>query len=144
MPQPLLYTRSFPQKRLFPHIRQPERRNEKASAFPVRSQIRFISRKRKRGLKNIVKNSYSDEIVPRDFLRMDRATSDVCIGADDAFTPPALKEIVRKRFEEAGYSTSMMIAGLISGFSISTFSTTMRLTPAMNFAKLEIVTELHS
>lgn len=38
---------------------------------------------------------------------MDRATPDVCIGADDAFTPPALKEIVRKRFEEAGYSTSI-------------------------------------
>ena len=52
-------------------------------------------------------HSYSDEIVPRDFLRMDRATPDVCIGADDAFTPPALKEIVRKRFEEAGYSTSI-------------------------------------
>ena len=40
--------------------------------------------------------------------------------------------------------TRMMIVGFVSGFSISTFSTTIRLTPAMNFAKLEIVTGLFS
>jgi hypothetical protein len=40
--------------------------------------------------------------------------------------------------------TLMMIVGLVSGFSISTFSTTIRLTPAMIFAKLEIVTGLSS
>ena len=40
--------------------------------------------------------------------------------------------------------TLMMFAGLVSGFSISTFSTIIRLTPAMNFAKLEIVTGFFS
>ena len=40
--------------------------------------------------------------------------------------------------------TLMMSVGLFSGFSISTFSTTIRLTPAMNIAKLEIVTGLFS
>jgi hypothetical protein len=40
--------------------------------------------------------------------------------------------------------TRMMIVGFVSGFSISTFSTTIRLTPAIYFAKLEIVTGLFS
>jgi hypothetical protein len=40
--------------------------------------------------------------------------------------------------------TLMMSVGLVSGVSISKFSTTICLTPTMNFAKLEIVTGLHS
>ena len=49
-------------------------------------------------------HSYSDRIVPADFLRNGCQTPDLCIGTDDRFTPPKLTEIVRNRFTEAGFS----------------------------------------
>ena len=50
-------------------------------------------------------HSYSDDIVPADFLQRGRATPDVCIGTDSRFTPKWLFEIVESRFREAGFST---------------------------------------
>ena len=52
-------------------------------------------------------HSYHDEIVPAAFLQPGRKTPDLCIGADDRFTPPALMEILRRRFEEAGFSVAV-------------------------------------
>ncbi len=52
-------------------------------------------------------HSYSDKIVPKDQLRPGRQTPDLCIGTDERFTPPALAEIVRKRFSEAGFTTAL-------------------------------------
>ena len=49
-------------------------------------------------------HSYSDRIVPADFLQEDHPTPDLCIGTDDRFTPPELTEIVQKRFTDAGFS----------------------------------------
>ncbi len=52
-------------------------------------------------------HSYSDEIVPEDFLRDGIETPDVCIGTDTRFTPPQLVQITRDHFEKAGYSTAL-------------------------------------
>ncbi len=52
-------------------------------------------------------HSYSDEIVPKDFLRQGKRTPDVCIGADPRFTPLSLIQFARYRFEEAGFSTEL-------------------------------------
>jgi len=52
-------------------------------------------------------HSFSDEIVPRRFWREGIPSPDLCIGADDRFTPPALVEAVRNRFSEAGYSIAI-------------------------------------
>ena len=52
-------------------------------------------------------HSYSDEIVPTDFLEPGRRLPDVCIGADSKFTPLSLTVIAKYRFEEAGFSTDI-------------------------------------
>jgi len=51
-------------------------------------------------------HSYHDEVVPAEFLTA-MPTPDVCIGADERYTPPELVEIVRRRFEDAGYSVAV-------------------------------------
>ena len=51
-------------------------------------------------------HSYSDEIVPKDFLREGTVTPDVCIGTDPRFTPPALAETAERHFRRAGFSTA--------------------------------------
>ncbi len=50
-------------------------------------------------------HSYSDEIVPSDLLTRGKPTPDICIGTDPRFTPPHLIRSVRRRFEEAGFTT---------------------------------------
>ena len=52
-------------------------------------------------------HSYSNEIVPRDFLRAGVETPDVCIGTDTRFTPPRLVQLTQKRFQDAGFSTAL-------------------------------------
>ena len=52
-------------------------------------------------------HSYSDEIVPADFMREGARTPDLCIGADEKYTPPELAEIVKRRFSEAGFTTAV-------------------------------------
>lgn len=52
-------------------------------------------------------HSYSDEIVPRDFLCAGIETPDVCIGTDARFTPPRLAQLTQKRFQDAGFSTAL-------------------------------------
>ena len=49
---------------------------------------------------------YSDEIVPKAFLREGKETPDLCIGTDERYTPPELRRIVEQRFQEAGFSTA--------------------------------------
>lgn len=51
-------------------------------------------------------HSYSDDIVPKDFLREGRKTPEVCIGTNPHFTPPALAETAERRFREAGFTTA--------------------------------------
>ena len=41
-------------------------------------------------------HSFSDEIVPGEYLSSGEKTPDVCIGTDPLYTPPALTEIIRK------------------------------------------------
>lgn len=65
-----------------------------------------ICRKHKRVLLIDV-HSYSDEIVPGDFLRAGTETPDVCIGTDARFTPPRLVQIVQEHFQNAGFSTAL-------------------------------------
>ena len=52
-------------------------------------------------------HSFSDEIVPRDFLQDGHPTPDICIGTDSLYTPPKLAEIVRAQFKEADFSTEI-------------------------------------
>ena len=52
-------------------------------------------------------HSYSDEIVPADFLREGVRTPDLCIGTDERYTPPELPEMVRRRFSDAGFGTAV-------------------------------------
>ena len=52
-------------------------------------------------------HSYSDEIVPTDFLKEGRPPPGLCIGADERYTPPELVETVKKRYAEAGFSTDV-------------------------------------
>ena len=52
-------------------------------------------------------HSYSDEIVPKDFLEEDRPTPDLCVGADPRYTPPELVETVKKRYADAGYTVAV-------------------------------------
>ncbi len=52
-------------------------------------------------------HSYSDEIIPGNFLREGERTPDLCIGADEKYTPPELQKIVTKRFSEAGFSIAV-------------------------------------
>ena len=52
-------------------------------------------------------HSYSDEIVPKNFLVEDRVTPDICIGTDSRYTPPELAEMVQARFEAAGFTVEL-------------------------------------
>ena len=52
-------------------------------------------------------HSYSDEIVPEDFLREGVRTPDLCIGADERYTPSGLMETVKRRFSEAGFTIAV-------------------------------------
>ena len=49
-------------------------------------------------------HSYSDRIVPDDFIRDGERLPDLCIGTDPRYTPPRLTEIIRHCFTEAGLS----------------------------------------
>ena len=51
-------------------------------------------------------HSFSDRILPPFAAVPGRITPDLCIGTDPRFTTPLLKEIVRTRFERAGFSTA--------------------------------------
>ena len=51
-------------------------------------------------------HSYSDDIIPKEFLKQRRETPDVCIGTDLKFTPPELYESIKKRFGAIGYTTA--------------------------------------
>ena len=52
-------------------------------------------------------HSWWDDIVPQDFLRDGIPLPDLCIGADERYTPPALTEAVQRRFSEAGLRTAV-------------------------------------
>ena len=52
-------------------------------------------------------HSYSDEIVPRDFLQQGIDTPDICIGTDSFFTPDLLTSFTEEKFRSAGYSTNL-------------------------------------
>ena len=51
-------------------------------------------------------HSFSDEIVPKDFLQPGIPTPDICIGTDEHFTPETLTEIVERHFRDAGFTTA--------------------------------------
>ena len=51
-------------------------------------------------------HSYSDDIVPGDFLEPGRETPDVGIGTDERFTSLSLSIIAKARFEEAGLTVA--------------------------------------
>lgn len=51
-------------------------------------------------------HSYSDEIVPADFLIFGREAPDLCIGTDTQFTPAGLFDVVNARFKEAGFTVA--------------------------------------
>jgi N-formylglutamate amidohydrolase len=51
-------------------------------------------------------HSYSDDIVPEDFLDAGRPTPDVCVGTDPKYTPLSLSIIAKYRFEEAGFTAA--------------------------------------
>ena len=52
-------------------------------------------------------HSYSDEIVPRDFLQEGVRTPDLCIGVDERYTPSGLVETVKRRFSEADFTIAV-------------------------------------
>ena len=52
-------------------------------------------------------HSYSDEIIPADFLRSGVPTPDVCIGADERYTPKKLVDLAEKRFSSLGLSVAV-------------------------------------
>ena len=52
-------------------------------------------------------HSYSNEIVPKDFLCGDVETPDICIGVDSVFTPEKLIVSAEKCFQTAGFSTAL-------------------------------------
>lgn len=52
-------------------------------------------------------HSYSDRIVPEEFMRKGIPAPDVCLGTDPRFTPQELEEIVSSRFSEAGFSVGV-------------------------------------
>lgn len=49
-------------------------------------------------------HSYSDDIVPKDFLAPDKATPDVCIGTDSRYTPSALIDMLEKHLSRENIS----------------------------------------
>lgn len=46
-------------------------------------------------------HAFSEEIVPKDFLRGDKPLPDVCIGVDERYTPPELARLAERYFREA-------------------------------------------
>lgn len=52
-------------------------------------------------------HSFSDEIIPPDFLREGTPTPDICIGADACFTPPSVTAAVRDHFSREGYTAAI-------------------------------------
>ena len=44
-------------------------------------------------------HSFSDDIVPKDYLSSETKTPDVCIGTDPLYTPHALTEIIRQHLD---------------------------------------------
>lgn len=52
-------------------------------------------------------HSYADELVPEEFLLSRQKTPDICIGADAAYTPPALVRMAEDCCHRAGYSTAV-------------------------------------
>ena len=51
-------------------------------------------------------HSFSEKIVPKNFLQEKHRTPDVCIGTDPRFTPGKLAEIAEHTFNEAGFTTA--------------------------------------
>ena len=49
-------------------------------------------------------HSYSDGIVPKDFLSADKPTPDVCIGTDSRYTPAMLVEILKNNLTRENIS----------------------------------------
>lgn len=70
-------------------------------------------------------HSYSEDIVPAIQIQQGRSVPDVCIGADDRFTPPELIKAMRDGFRNAGlyvaenypYSGCMVPNAVLSGRS---------------------------
>ncbi|MBR2531921.1 MAG: N-formylglutamate amidohydrolase [Lachnospiraceae bacterium] len=52
-------------------------------------------------------HSYTDELVPVEFMKAGQRTPDVCIGTDERYTPPALTKAVRDCFEQAGFKADL-------------------------------------
>lgn len=52
-------------------------------------------------------HSYHDAIVPEPLFRRGVPTPDLCVGADEKYTPPELVESVLRRFEAAGFSVAV-------------------------------------
>ncbi len=52
-------------------------------------------------------HSYTDELVPTEFMKAGHRTPDICIGTDDRYTPPALTKAVRDCFEKAGFTNAL-------------------------------------
>ena len=52
-------------------------------------------------------HSYHDAIVPGDFLREGARLPDLCVGADERYTPDWLPEAAVRRFREAGFSVAV-------------------------------------
>ncbi len=50
---------------------------------------------------------FPDESIPGDLPEPGRNRPDLCIGTDPVLTPPWLTEIIRSRFEEAGFSVAI-------------------------------------
>ena len=52
-------------------------------------------------------HSYSDQIIPKPFLKPNHPTPDICIGTDERYTPNQLTQTVQTAFENAGYTTGI-------------------------------------
>ena len=52
-------------------------------------------------------HAFSEEIIPKDFLREGVSLPDVCIGADGRYTPPELVKLTKRYFGEAGFSCAV-------------------------------------
>lgn len=51
-------------------------------------------------------HSFSDELVPREQLRRDEETPDVCLGIDESYTPEDLVSVAERCLHNAGFSTT--------------------------------------
>ena len=52
-------------------------------------------------------HSYTDEIIPADFLRVGKTMPDLCIGVDDKFTPPDLALNFLRGFQGMGLTIAV-------------------------------------